>query len=643
MSLPEMAFRIYQQVRNALEYLTFKSEYSTIDFSVESRKVLNLPDLNSLPIFTETQSLFGIEWQPTTDTDWHLDLSSGKRFPLKFAKYINIRTDHYGSAKHVWERNRLQFLTNICINHKSSGDPKYLDHFIEINRSWFRSNPYLIGVNWYSNIEVNLRLITWFLCWEILNIDSLMKSQVSIRNFVVSEWLPVIYKHCQYSYKNSSKFSSANNHLIAEACGLFLASTKWKFPESSRWLTYSRKVLEVEIIKQHSENGINREETSKYIQFITDFFLIAFIVACKSGNPMSIRYMNRLEQILKYIYHILDDYGNVLNYGDEDDGRVFVIGATSVTDNFYSLLTSGAILFKNSFFKFKCSKVDLKNKILFNQSELREFDNLPLKQLEKKSCFFPTEGHFIFNKSDQNGQVFLHLDAADLGYLSIAAHGHADALSYILHVDGQPYIVDPGTFVYHTKWEWRKYFAGTLAHNTIRVDGLDQADIKGPTLWTRHYKPTIHSVSSNHMEDTVVASHNGSNHLGVIHHRSVRFDKGQCLFEIKDSLILQNKEGHTIDFPIHLHPRIEVKSLAHNRFLLVSKKGRAVEITLDRLLKPEIVVASLDPILGWYSASFQQKEPTKVLYSKINIQETIELTTFLKVLPRSSDHDSTVF
>ncbi len=44
-------------------------------------------------------------------------------------------------------------------------------------------------------------------------------------------------------------------------------------------------------------------------------------------------------------------------------------------------------------------------------------------------------------------------DAAPLGFLSIAAHGHADALSFILHVDGSPILVDPGTFMYHTHKE----------------------------------------------------------------------------------------------------------------------------------------------------------------------------------------------
>ncbi len=32
--------------------------------------------------------------------------------------------------------------------------------------SWTAQNPYLTGINWYSNIEANIRLINWFLTWK---------------------------------------------------------------------------------------------------------------------------------------------------------------------------------------------------------------------------------------------------------------------------------------------------------------------------------------------------------------------------------------------------------------------------------------------------------------------------------------------
>ena len=54
-------------------------------------------------------------------------------------------------------------------------------------------------------------------------------------------------------------------------------------------------------------------------------------------------------------------------------------------------------------------------------------------------------------------------------------HGHADALSITLSVGGKETLVDPGTYRYNGEPEFRKYFKGTRAHNTVTIDGLDQA------------------------------------------------------------------------------------------------------------------------------------------------------------------------
>ena len=115
------------------------------------------------PIFDQKLDIF-------KEIDWHLDLSTGKRFPQSFAHKIDIRSDRYGSAKHVWEVNRMQFLLHIALLYKSSGDIRYLVLFCHHLGMWRNANRYLVGVNWYSNIEVNLRLICWYFCWQVLDI-----------------------------------------------------------------------------------------------------------------------------------------------------------------------------------------------------------------------------------------------------------------------------------------------------------------------------------------------------------------------------------------------------------------------------------------------------------------------------------------
>ena len=84
------------------------------------------------------------------------------------------------------------------------------------------------------------------------------------------------------------------------------------------------------------------------------------------------------------------------------------------------------------------------------------------------------------------GEIWCRCDGGPHGFLSIAAHAHADALSVEVRHDGVDVLADPGTYCYHGQPEWRQYFRSTLGHNTLQLDGGDQSVSGGPFLWTRH-------------------------------------------------------------------------------------------------------------------------------------------------------------
>ena len=289
-----------------------------------------------------------------------------KNIPL----LLIFREIKYENIKYVWEINRLQFLSKVAFLYKKQGDEKYLELFVSLITSWIEANPYLIGVNWISNIEINLRLITWFLCWEILDINAIINKNEKIKKFVYDKWLPIIYLHCKYSFDNPSCYSSANNHLISELSGLFISSSYWKFNESPKWNCYSKKGLEKEILLQHSEEGINKEEASGYIQFVTDLLLLSYIVAEKTNNNFSQTFSERLEKILSHISNFIDVKGNHPRYGDDDNGKAFILDYSPNFNNFLSLSLSYSILFnKGASFD---GYIDNKNKFLLGDRSNNE-------------------------------------------------------------------------------------------------------------------------------------------------------------------------------------------------------------------------------------------------------------------------------
>jgi hypothetical protein len=632
MSAGEIYYRLLQQIRGYVEEKTVQEADFQLEKIESESNILKiaLKDYTRIP---DSLELFGIEFNFSNpgEINWHKDIKSGESFKSLFYRKINIRENAGLSAKSVWEMNRLQFLTGICINYRSSKKPYDLDLFIEINRSWIKQNPFLKGVNWYSNIEVNLRLITWFFCWEILEAEDLMKNNRDFEEFAQNEWLPLIKKHCIYSYNNPSKYSSANNHLISEYAGLFIASSKWHFKESAKWLKYSQKGLEREIVKQHSKDGINKEEAAEYIQFITDFFLLAFIIGERTGINFSEVFRQRLFKIFCYIHDLLDSNGNFPKYGDEDDGKCFILNFDK-SNNFKSLLTSAAILFGNPEFKSKSGGFDLKNQFLFGEKGKDVYDSIAETGNQGSSKFYTTEGHFLLRKTGDKHETYLHFDAAPLGFLSIAAHGHADALSFTLNVDGEPVFVDPGTYTYHTEPQWRKYFIGTLAHNTIRVNGKDQAVNGGPTLWIKKYRTKILDLDQGKNVDHIRATHNGYRKDGVQHIRDVVFDRVKNEFKITDTIIVSKEGKAELEIPFHIHPDINVSATSDGYFLLTKDDIRKTEFFVDDKLQPEIVTGQISPqILGWYSGSFLKKEPTSVIYCKTQIDCSTSFRFIIKI------------
>ncbi len=630
MSIPEIGYRATQYWQKR------KERQSQQGYFPRSKQLLHLPKtvlpVGAVDFRMKQQSIpiFGQDFRYDQPIDWHLDISSQSRFPKAFAKDINIRTSEYGSAKHVWEVNRLQFLTLLGLQYRSTNDEKFLEQFQNIVQSWIDDNPYLVGVNWYSNIEVNIRLIVWFFCWELFDVNSLMQSNSQFKKFVEEQWIPTIYLHCLYSHQNPSYYSSANNHLISEYAGLFVAASYWKFAESEEWLSEAKAGLEKEIIIQHSANGINREEAAEYIQFITDFFLIPLVVARTTDNPFSDAYQGQLRKILDYIFQMMDVRGNIPYYGDEDDGKVVLLEGGH-PDNFKSLLTSGVVLFGNNHWKSKSAGWDTKNTVLFGDEGKQTFDSVATSSANQSSSLFPEEGRFFLRKQQDKEEIYVHMDAAPLGFLSIAAHGHADALTFDVHLDGYPIITDAGTYTYHTDAEWRDYFIGTLAHNTIRINQTNQADSTGPTMWINHYRTKVIISEATDLVDTIVAEHDGYQKVGLTHRRSLVFDKEQNTITITDNLLGNASQEYSLEFPLHLHPEVIIKSVGDNQFLLQHPQSRTLEVQFDSSLQTREIRGQTNPILGWYSPSFRIKEPTSALYCNLKFSNTVQLITHIKV------------
>lgn len=592
---------------------------------------IRIPKIKDYKVSGEIK-IFGKPFQYyKKNINWHADVFTQKQFPKEFSRSIKLRNKNNISAKAVWRKNRMQFLTILAINYKLKKNPKDLEIFKSTITSWIAQNPYMVGINWYSNLEVNIRLIVWFFCWNILDVEKLMEEDDDFKQFVEKKWLPCIYQHCYYSFQSKSKYSSSNNHLISEYTALFLASSLWKFPKSEMWFQYAKEGLEEEITRQNSPNGINKEEAAGYVQFTADLFLIPFVIGKRINCVFSKEYGSRLRKIVHYIHHFLDVKGNFPKYGDEDDSRCLLFTEDEDFNNFKSIVASGAVLFKDPALPSE-EEMDIKNKILMGNRMIKNFEKTGGSEIKPGPAFYEEEGHFVFRSYNSGREIYMHFNAAPLGFLSSASHGHADALSFVLHIDGNPIFVDPGTYSFHTDYDWRKYFMGTLAHNTVKVNLKDQAEIAGPAQWQNPYQTTILDTVLEEDRMVVKAQHDGYKKQGVTHIREVIFEKSKKLIRINDTIKCLNAGFYFVELPFHLHPKAVLKQNNPINFQINDEEGNLLYLIVDKKLKTKIIKGQSKPqILGWYSDSFLQKEPCTTVYSIAAVEYTSSFQTLILI------------
>jgi len=199
-------------------------------------------------------------------------------------------------------------------------------------------------------------------------------------------------------------------------------------------------------------------------------------------------------------------------------------------------------------------------------------------------------------------EIWCRCDGGPHGFLAIAAHGHADALSVEVRHGGVDVLADPGTYCYHGDREWRAYFRSTLAHNSLELGGRDQSDAGGPFLWVTGAATRVLWSADDDGVATWSAEHDGYRRLDppAVHRRTVSLDHhGRCL-EIVDRVISDG--DHPCRLAFHLGPT--VTAALDGADATLEWPGGQAAMRLPAALRWSTSRGRTDPLLGWYSPGF---------------------------------------
>lgn len=555
------------------------------------------------------------------EIDWHLShgkqVRGGPWFKINFLDF-----DAVGDHKVVWELNRHQHLVTLAKAWVLTSNREYVTELVAQWRSWQKANPYPLGINWASTLEAAFRSISWI--W----VRSLLAGSADLTDSLKTDLTLGLQLHGRHIERYLSTYFSPNTHLLGEAAALFFIGTTCpEIQNSQRWRSLGWRILSRESERQVRSDGVYFEQALYYHVYALDFFLHARILASKNGIVIPRQFDDVLIRMLEVV-KALSLSGAIEGFGDDDGGRVFNPRRNRVK-HMSDPLAIGAALYGKEYASAALTEESI---WLCGENAIQSLANRPHSRAAASQAF-PAGGIYLMNDSVPFPQQLM-IEAGPMGAGS-CGHGHADALSIRLSMDGRRFLIDPGTYCYVSAADDRNHFRGTGAHNTIRIDGLDQAIPRGPFAWNAIPHVNVEAWLTGQTFDLFVGSHDGYGLSSlVIHQRLVFHLKGRSWL-ISDSI--EGQGNHLLESFWHFPSELEVANMGDAVIAQYARAPDAKSAPSLAFLPDSNSEWRADISTDFVSPAYGKKEPAPVL--RFSTKMEVPWRCGILLVPRSRQSD----
>jgi hypothetical protein len=591
MSLQEIAHRSTEPARLGLMRLGIRfaprqgaaADWRRFSFCTAATAQLPVPPCQFAPSAAERERLlagdfgalgFAWRWKPGAGV-WRTAPDTGRTWPDAFFGSIAYRAGNScGDVRVLWEPARLQGLVALALlaRHDPSCRAPATELAGHVLQSWAHDNPYLIGPHYISAMECALRLIAVAHAVDMLRAERLQPQTWAAVAGVVSS-------HAGLISKRLSLHSSSGNHLVAECAGLVYAGVLLpEHPRAASWRETGLGLLAKEAARQVLPDGGGIEQALHYQLFVVD--------------------------LLGLVMRLLESRGLICPTAigaAVARGRAFLAAFARAPDQLPPIGDSDSGFALTPYLRIS-------------------FD--PQGAVAAGSRSFADSGYTCCEPRNESGLKVV-IDHGPLGMAPAYGHGHADALSVIATVGGESLLIDPGTYGYNLGAKWRQYFRSTAAHNTVTVDGLDQAVQAGTFLWTEPYVARRLAADGSEQDSwSFLMRHDGYRRLGVLHWRGVLVHRDGTLL-VWDRLTGSGAHELALNWhlglePVGTGPGMQRLAFANGYCLEVA----GGETTVHR--------GESEPPRGWRSHGYGVRAPATNLRTVVRAEVPHEFTTVLR-------------
>jgi hypothetical protein len=526
---------------------------------------------------------------------WRCDPLTGADWGLDYHADVPIYTPAGPDIRVLWELNRFGQVLLLARAFAITGDERFAETCFRQLEEWSDQNPYARGANWRSPMDVIMRAVNIVAAFE------LVKTAACCTPERLTLVLKIADTHCRFTVDNS-EFShiATGNHYITNVAGLFVVATLLpELEHSAEWGEFGLTELLRECAKQILPDGVDWESSTGYHKFVTEMLMVCLMLAEQNGIDVAEEHKLRCRKMLEYLHAVIRPDGGMPLVGDCDGSQFLPIVRRDAEDAKY-LLDMAAVLCKDAEFKIgrECSPEVL---WLFGSEGVERYTQMAVSQVE--SSEFPNAGTYILRHKD----LYVMLNANDIGLNGRGSHSHNDALSIEVSALGLAWIVDPGSYVYNCDREARHRFRSTAEHSTLVFNGREQnkIDVDEPFVSSNDSRPKLidWKVTSSD-SDTLTCEHYGYSPL--VHRRTASLNHDQKFFSITDALI--GDAHRTVYVSFHLAPGVEIDE----GDTMIARFGTAAfAFVTDIRAVPEILEAG-------FSRHYGKDEASKIIRWRVD-------------------------
>lgn len=555
---------------------------------------------------------------PLDDRDYSLDPRSEYRWPDAHGKRIDFRNAPVG-PKWVWELNRCQEFPILAAASLVSGDPCYEEAAASALLHWISQHTPGRGIAWANGFEAGIRAISLAVTYDAL------AAQPDLEERLREPVLGTLWQHARWIERDPSTHSSANNHRIGELVGLLaVAQLAPELPEAKHWASAALDGLRREATLQILLDGTGAEQSFSYTLFVLDLFLVAVALLDATGTAPPDEVLEALDRAGHALWAQLGRSGEPEpTYGDDDDGRAVRLDGLE-TRLGRGVASAICARLGNPYARTVAEGLDPTAWWMFGVAGKQRFDQTTLAGIPD-SILLENGGLAILRR----GGTRVTVDAGPLGYLSLAAHGHADALGITVSSGGAKLVVDPGAGTYSGRAAAvRSAFRGTGFHATVVVDAKDQSVAGGPFLWSRHARGWFAHVDLSNA--LVAAEHDGylTQTDPVRHCRAVLLlDPDRVV--VYDRLEARGEHAISVRWPLHDALVAEIVTPGEVRAGSTTETGLLVKVAATSPGSMSVAHGDQEPFAGWSSPRLDQLIPSPLVKWDATFTGRIDIATIL--------------